>query len=240
MFAGPNGSGKSTLKTVLSPELLGVYLNPDDIERELKAQGFLNIEAYDVQATEAEVGAFFRESSLLKGTGFAGLAEQLSFAEGRLILSGDAVNSYVASVIADFLRQRLLQARVSFTLETVMSHPGKVALLEQAQGIGYRTYLYFIATDDPEINVSRVRSRAQRGGHSVPEDKIVKRYHLSLGLLMDAIRKTNRAYIFDNSGEGKESTWIAEITEGRELEMRADQIPAWFKHAVWEKIVSTT
>ena len=74
----------------------------------------------------------------------------------------------------------------------------------------------------------------------MPEDKIVKRYHLSLSLLMDAIHHTNRAYIFDNSGEGKERTLLAEITEGKELEMRADQMPAWFKHSVWEKIVSTT
>jgi len=32
VFAGPNGSGKSTLKSVLPPPLLGVYLNPDEIE----------------------------------------------------------------------------------------------------------------------------------------------------------------------------------------------------------------
>jgi predicted ABC-type ATPase len=36
MFAGPNGSGKSTLKTVLPPELLGVYLNPDEIESQIR------------------------------------------------------------------------------------------------------------------------------------------------------------------------------------------------------------
>ncbi len=240
MFAGPNGSGKSTLKSVLSPELLGVYLNPDDIERELKAQGFLNIEGYDVKATEAEVRAFFRESSFLREAGFSDLAEQLSLAEGRLDFGCETTNSYVASATADFLRQRLLERRASFTLETVMSHSGKVALLEHAQRIGYRTYLYFIATDDPEINISRVRNRVRQGGHPVPEEKIVKRYHLSLSLLVDAIRNTNRAYVFDNSGEGKESTWIAEITEGKELEMRADQMPAWFKHAVWEKIVLAT
>jgi predicted ABC-type ATPase len=35
MFSGPNGSGKSTLKTVLPPELLGVYLNPDEIEAQI-------------------------------------------------------------------------------------------------------------------------------------------------------------------------------------------------------------
>jgi predicted ABC-type ATPase len=121
----------------------------------------------------------------------------------------------VASAIAEFFRQRLLEARTSFTLETVMSHPGKVALLAQAQQLDYRTYLYFIATDDPAINISRVRSRVERGGHPVPEDKIVKRYHASLGLLMDAIRNSNRAYIFDNSGEGRDRTWIGKSRKGR-------------------------
>jgi predicted ABC-type ATPase len=38
------------------------------------------------------------------------------------------------------------------------------------------------------------------GGHPVPEDRIVKRYYRSLDLLMEAIKHTNRAYVFDNSG----------------------------------------
>ena len=36
MFAGPNGSGKSVLKSYLPEPLLGVYLNPDEIEAEVK------------------------------------------------------------------------------------------------------------------------------------------------------------------------------------------------------------
>jgi len=40
MFAGPNGSGKSSLKSFLPEELLGIYLNPDDIEREIRLQTF--------------------------------------------------------------------------------------------------------------------------------------------------------------------------------------------------------
>jgi predicted ABC-type ATPase len=31
MLAGPNGSGKSTLNSVISKELPGVYINPDEI-----------------------------------------------------------------------------------------------------------------------------------------------------------------------------------------------------------------
>jgi len=49
-WSGPNGSGKSTLKTVLPPELLGVYLNPDEIEAYIRQHGCLNVEAYGVQS----------------------------------------------------------------------------------------------------------------------------------------------------------------------------------------------
>jgi len=32
MFAGPNGSGKSTLQSIIDPKLIGIYINPDQIE----------------------------------------------------------------------------------------------------------------------------------------------------------------------------------------------------------------
>ncbi len=35
MFAGPNGSGKSSIQSVIGRELLGVYINPDDIEKSM-------------------------------------------------------------------------------------------------------------------------------------------------------------------------------------------------------------
>jgi predicted ABC-type ATPase len=43
MFAGPNGSGKSTIKDVVSTAYLGHYLNPDDIERQLKQEPVFNL-----------------------------------------------------------------------------------------------------------------------------------------------------------------------------------------------------
>ncbi len=130
MFAGPNGSGKSTLKSVLRKELLGIYLNPDDIEQEIRRQGFLELSAYGVESNEAEALSFFRDSPFLNSVGMATAA----------------------------------------------------------------------------------------------------------GRIMDAIRRTNRAYIFDNSGDNQEKhTWLAEITEGRKLEMKTDEMPAWFKRAVLDK-----
>jgi predicted ABC-type ATPase len=189
-----------------------------------------------------EARAFFLNSSFLLSAGFGDAANQLGIAGPRLVFGKVAVNSYFASVAGDFLRQKLMELKISFTFETVMSHRSKVDLLVQAQVAGYRTYLYFVATDDPAINISRVRNRVNLGGHAVPEDRITKRYHRSLDLLMEAIRHSNRAYIFDNSGDNKDRqhTWLAEITEGRELELKANQAPAWFKHAVLDKITPPT
>jgi len=238
MFAGPNGSGKSTLKLHLPPALLGVYLNPDELEQEIRAQTFLDFSAYGVTVAAKAVLPFFQNSRLLNDTGSGPTAAHLTFSNNRLEFGTVSVNSYFASVTSDFLRQKLMEQKNSFTLETVMSHPSKVELLAQAQSAGYRTYLYFVATDDPAINISRVRSRVKMGGHDVPEDRIESRYHRSLELLMAAIRQTNRAYVFDNSGntQNRKHTWLAEITEGRKLELKSDWMPAWFKHAVLDKI----
>jgi predicted ABC-type ATPase len=238
MFAGPNGSGKSTLKSYLPSALLGVYLNPDEIEQEIRGRGFLDFGGYGVTTTVAEVLPFFTGSSFLSAAGYAAASAKLGFAAGRLDFSRVEVNSYLASVAGDFLRQKLLAQQTTFTFETVMSHRSKVDLLAQAQAAGYRTYLYFVATDDPTINISRVRNRVKLGGHAVPEDRIAQRYHRSLGLLLEAIRHTNRAYVFDNSGDNADHkhTWLAEITGGRTLELKTDRIPSWFKRALLDKI----
>ena len=236
MFAGPNASGKSTLKSVLPHELLGIYLNPDEIESKIQQTGFLELSAFGVTTTEDEILPWFRKSSLLQSDGLPDAANRLHFSEGKLYFKDVGVDSYFASVATDFMRYKLLDRKESFTFETVMSHASKVELLEKAQKLGYRTYLYYIATEDPEINISRVRNRVKLGGHDVPENRIVARYYRSLDLLMEAIKHTNRAYLFDNSGESKDKTWLAEITNGKTLEMKTDQAPAWFKHYLLDKI----
>lgn len=236
MFAGPNGSGKSTFKTMIGRELLGVYINPDEIEKEICTRGFLDLDAYQVVTTKHEILSFFNQSSLLEKTGCVDQAHALRFNDNKLSFHEVIVNAYFASVAADFIRQKLIECSKSFTFETVMSFPDKIDLLRKAQSRGYRTYLYYVATENPDINISRVRYRVGRGGHSVPEDKISTRYYRSLDLLVQAVRSTHRAYIFDNSTH--EHIWLAEITNGHSLEMKTDQMPAWFKKALWDKFIN--
>ncbi|MBL9115313.1 MAG: zeta toxin family protein [Verrucomicrobiaceae bacterium] len=236
MFAGPNGSGKSTIKSVVPANLLGIYVNPDEIQKEIEDRGFLDVHQYDVKTTRDEILGYFMDSPLLRRADLDDEAACLRFTDGKLDFFEVIVNAYFASVAADFLRQKLLEQRRSFSFETVMSSPDKVQLLQKAQGLGYRTYLYYIATDDPSINVSRVKARVQLGGHDVPEDKIVNRYARSLNLLLDAVKHTNRAYLFDNSRHGGARLWVAEITDGQDLEVKCDPMPHWFEKAIWNKV----
>ncbi len=234
MFAGPNGSGKSTIKSIIAPKLLGTYINPDEIEQMLHRQSFLDLAIYGVKTNEQEVLKFFNNSNLLEKADLLDEVQYLRFSDNKIVFQAVSVNAYFASVIADFIRQKLLDMRASYTFETVMSSPDKVKLFQRAQERGYRTYLYYIATEDPAINVSRVKERVQKGGHSVPEDKIISRYYRSLDLLIDAIHYSNRAYIFDNSNY--HYTWIAEITEGKMLELKVGQAQKWFEKSVLAKV----
>lgn len=231
MFAGPNGSGKTTIQREVAqqfpPGFLGVLINPDELEATIGRSGRLDLEPFAVSATESEVRDAFTGSAFLKQQGLADAAAILR-CDGRVIdFTGLPMNSYYASVLADFLRRNLLAGSTPFSFETVMSERGKVDLLQEAQRLGFRTYLYFVATEAPEINVSRVGLRVSQGGHDVPRDKIISRYHRSLALVRDAIRHTNRAYFFDSSEAT--SLFVAESTDGGRPELRCDRIPHWFE-----------
>lgn len=235
VFAGPNGSGKSTIKALVSPELIGFYVNADEIERVAKDSGRIDLSLFDITATQAELQGFFTKHHLIRQKNLLSEAKNISLSDDVVDFRSVKMNSYYASVLADFIRQRLLQLGRTFTFETVMSHESKVEFMRQAQRLGYRTYLYFVSTDSPDINVNRVAIRVREGGHDVDVDKIIERYGKTHALLPDAIAVSNRAYIFDNSGE--ESIWLAEITDGVRLEYRTPDIPEWFFAAYIDKVV---
>jgi len=238
MFAGPNGSGKSTINAEIRTDLFGTYVNPDLIESELKKNGRLNVDQFEVELSTGEIYQAVNSSSLFSRLVADGEVFEITVSDGELEISPNAVNSYMASILAGLIRRELLKSRASFSFETVMSSEDKIDFLKQARSAGYRTYLYYVATEDPLINISRVRNRVLAGGHDVPEEKIVSRYHRTLSLLWDAVKCSDRAYIFDNSG--KSYFWLAEIIEGRTIEFKSRLVPQWFKTSVLDRISSVS
>lgn len=94
----------------------------------------------------SQVKDFFRQSSLLKSAGLNSTAELISDNSGVIDFSNVSVNSYIASVLADFLRRRLLQQQASFTMETVMSSADKVELLQVAQSVIHKPLFFLPCT----------------------------------------------------------------------------------------------
>lgn len=108
-----------------------------------------------------------------------------------------------------------------------MSHESKILFFQQAIDKGYRVYLYFVATEDPEINISRVNIRVAQHGHNVAPEIITNRYYKSLHLLKPAVKLSSRAYIWDNSNAV--SLLIAEITDGIDVQVfDPEKVPNWF------------
>jgi predicted ABC-type ATPase len=129
------------------------------------------------------------------------------------------------AVLCDLLRRRWAATGQTFTFETVMSSADKLDLLREANRAGYRTYLYFVCTNDPMINRARIVNRVSEGGHDVPADKIAARYERSLNLLPDAIALCSRSYLFDNSEQSHR--FIAEFEGGKLLRI-TEPLPPWF------------
>jgi predicted ABC-type ATPase len=234
MFAGPNGSGKTTVKNNLnrSADWFGIDINPDELEKQIRESGRFSLLDFGLIATLEEVRNFFANSTLLRTVHQDSDSKLLELTNGNLDFRRLQFNSYHASVLSDFLRRKALAANRSFTVETVMSHESKISFLQEARQRGYRTYLYYVATEDSSINVSRVKLRVSQGGHDVPTEKITERYQRSLALLPQAIKMASRAFFFDTSGN--EPWYFAKSTNGDQIEFTGDEMPRWFE-PIWQQ-----
>lgn len=248
MFAGPNGSGKSTMISGLDSRLSKLFLNADNLERDLKTKPVLDLSQFDIRIDAVKLVDYLSKATRpltnADGTGNKGplLCVPPVIDESLVDLIGNIIDSYLAARILDYIRKELLALKVGFTFETVMSHESKVKFLKDAQEQGYRTYLYFVTTEDPDINVDRVKQRVKNGGHPVEESKIRERYFRSMEMLIDAIEVSDRAFLYDNSSNAVDQSvsYICEVTNGDTLTINPcfkGDFPIWFEKYVLVHLV---
>ena len=241
MFAGPNGSGKSTVKEYLLPHHIGAYLNADELEQNLKHSHQLDLMAYHPALKAPELIDFLKQKKRPNAGQLLALlkSEPVLLENGNIQFDVSEIDSYLCARIIDYIRLEFLRLKISFTFETVMSHISKVEFLQEDKRQGFKTYLYYVSTVDPMINIARVKYRVSVGGHPVPEQKIVERYYRSMDLLMQAVDASDRTYLFDNSSNGEKAAFIAEIQSAETLKMNPDvhKLPWWFAEKVLKNFV---
>jgi predicted ABC-type ATPase len=126
-------------------------------------------------------------------------------------------------------RDLALTARQDYCWETVMSHPSHAEHLLAARAAGYEVRLFYVALEDPQLNIRRVEERVLSGGHDVPNDRVKRRYFRSINNLSHAILAADHGRIFDNSSKDDPFELIASI-DSQVLTLEKDwfHLPRWF------------
>jgi predicted ABC-type ATPase len=104
-----------------------------------------------------------------------------------------------AAQYATNLRNECLKNRESLIFETVLSATDKIDFIENAVNLGYFVRLFFVGTNHPAINASRITNRVLEGGHDVPISKIINRYYKSVINCSILSKTVDRLYVYDNS-----------------------------------------
>jgi predicted ABC-type ATPase len=86
----------------------------------------------------------------------------------------------------------------------------------------FEVRLTYVVLDSVERNIERVRLRVAKGGHAVPEDKIVARYARSLEQLPWFLEQADRALLYDNSGA---SLQLIGVKQEGTIELKSDALP---------------
>ena len=104
-----------------------------------------------------------------------------------------------AAVLAEEMREYVLDLRKNFTFETVLSTDRNINLLRRAKEQGYFIRCIYVLTSDVNINIHRVMRRFASGGHDVPAEKIKERYFRSLKLIPALLQVCDVCHIYDNT-----------------------------------------
>ncbi len=124
-------------------------------------------------------------------------------------------------------REQCLKDGKSLIFETVMSVDSKVDFIRRAKDAGYFVRLFFVSTNSPTINASRIAKRVMEGGHDVPIQKIISRYYRSLTKCIVVSSFVDRTYVYDNSVDNTEAQLLFRLADGNLFKQYVDTISNW-------------
>jgi predicted ABC-type ATPase len=104
-----------------------------------------------------------------------------------------------------------LARRDSLLLESTLSGLSTRRLLEEFKVAGYDVSVVFVFVESAEVCLARIRARVEKGGHSVPDEDVRRRFGRSLRNFWDVYRHlADRWQLQYNGGGG-----LARVAQGR-------------------------
>lgn len=99
------------------------------------------------------------------------------------------------------LLEQAIARRLDFAFETTLGGNSMVALLERASADGIAVYIWYVGLESAELHIERVQTRVRKGGHSIAEADIRRRYLASRLNLIHLLPKLTALRIYDNTSE---------------------------------------
>jgi predicted ABC-type ATPase len=140
-----------------------------------------------------------------------------------------------AAQFSEQQREKCLADGSSLIFETVLSAPDKIDFIRRAKQQDYFIRLFFIGTDNPQINAMRIAQRVMYGGHDVPIQKIINRYYKSIANCVLLSTMVDRLYVYDNSIENELTELLFRANDGKLVKQYAP-IHEWAK-LIYENII---
>ena len=146
--------------------------------------------------------------------------------------SPDAIRKAV--VYCQEWREQCLAERKSLIFETVLSADDKIDFIERSKEAGFFVRLFFVCTESPTINASRIAQRVIKGGHDVPITKIISRYQKSVLNCKYIATKIDRTYLYDNSIDDVDAKLLLRFSDGKIAKRYVENMPEWAKQIIEE------
>ena len=131
-------------------------------------------------------------------------------------------------------REQCLEEKQSLIFETVLSAYDKVDYITRAKERGFFIRLFFVCTNSPTINASRIAKRVIEGGHDVPITKVVSRYQKSILNCKHLAKKVDRTYLYDNSIDRADASLLIRFSDGKIVKRYVNEMPEWARQIINE------
>ena len=116
-------------------------------------------------------------------------ARQIAAQPGSEILGGKSALKQI---------HRYVQEGISFTQETTLSGRQPLETIQEAREKGFQIRLHYIGLDSLEDSLERIQNRVRRGGHSIPEADVRRRFAKRFDDLLRVLPWCDSAKLYDN------------------------------------------
>ncbi len=116
-----------------------------------------------------------------------------------------------------------LEKGVNLTQETTLSGTRTLKTIKKARELDYFIRLYYIGVNTAEESIKRIKNRVEKGGHSISDEDVIRRYNKRFKDLIAILPYCNEVKLYDNENGFIEK---AEYRNGR-LIIKSDNVPQW-------------